>query len=856
MIKNSGKVWGLKNYINSVQIIDTDPLSKHYFRISEFPDRLGLGKNLVKLNANDQTLAPGSDIYIEFIDSNGNTLYHEIVDYVDSDKSRILAVYVYDDTPIGEFQAYIAGRSTWDNVTGKKIPYSNSSEDRNYLNNPNLIWYGTGIITPDRITDSRLFFVKEPTIRFTEITRNLKETPQASRFSSSVFSQYATLKIDSTSVPLQFANSLENKTTYKTDNTTENSPTLVGSVGNYTGKLSVPSVGGMTTVTLETRLSVDRKFTDAMVGGIITFNNININNDIPKDATNLSDFQNIPAYSASIVNVINNAQIEIYPPFVFSTSYRTSTGKRQISIKKFTCYGPSGSIGYYAWPPLSNTLVTQSFLQAEIKNLEPAVGYLDAINVSYKPFGSVGEFIDYGTITTQQQNLFIYTSSLSLTSVDGVKEASVGQFLNQTNINAIWRGLTSFTSPNPTLTATSSNILFGMHVSQSAIPDSLNYVLIRAEDQYNIAAISNTEYTLTFNTYCEHDSLVFAEPQLDVYISGSQIYREDITVKKKYLPKLSTFNLGEYIGPIVGSDRKIIKNKFDFIVKSGRKIIPRFVIRSGKWTISNVQLGPRYYPGYSPNYYRLLLPVDRIKKNTEYVFKFEYLDKLGQRANTNSKLYGIKFIGSAPEINLTDTPLILSSGSVNYTTHSIPMYDVANQKLINDHFIQAQDISATPQLFVNYGGKPITSKAVMAVMGFAQTDPDPHFEVTRNTDGNPLFAVSGSTIYIPNIAASSGGSALQITNQGRVYFVVSDENLKTEITNLPDNILNKILNIRPVSYKFIDGDKKEIGLLAQNIEQEFPEFVHEMPGGKTVDYAKLTAILIKAIQELYQKIIK
>ena len=45
-----------------------------------------------------------------------------------------------------------------------------------------------------------------------------------------------------------------------------------------------------------------------------------------------------------------------------------------------------------------------------------------------------------------------------------------------------------------------------------------------------------------------------------------------------------------------------------------------------------------------------------------------------------------------------------------------------------------------------------------------------------------------------------------------------------------------------------------MGLIAQEVENVFPEFISEFRGRKTVDYPKLSVILIKAAQELKQEV--
>ena len=85
----------------------------------------------------------------------------------------------------------------------------------------------------------------------------------------------------------------------------------------------------------------------------------------------------------------------------------------------------------------------------------------------------------------------------------------------------------------------------------------------------------------------------------------------------------------------------------------------------------------------------------------------------------------------------------------------------------------------------------------------------------------------------------------------------SDERLKTNIVDLDNTILDKLSNIRTVNYNLIGdtSNRYQVGFLAQNLEQYFPELVDTNSDGyKSVYYAQMTPILTKAIQEMNLKI--
>ena len=62
-------------------IVDTTPTSTKYFRVSDVPQVLQKGKNLLRITAHPTNLVPGSQIFVDVRDSNGNPIYYEIPDY-------------------------------------------------------------------------------------------------------------------------------------------------------------------------------------------------------------------------------------------------------------------------------------------------------------------------------------------------------------------------------------------------------------------------------------------------------------------------------------------------------------------------------------------------------------------------------------------------------------------------------------------------------------------------------------------------------------------------------------------------------------------------------------------------------
>ena len=86
--------------------------------------------------------------------------------------------------------------------------------------------------------------------------------------------------------------------------------------------------------------------------------------------------------------------------------------------------------------------------------------------------------------------------------------------------------------------------------------------------------------------------------------------------------------------------------------------------------------------------------------------------------------------------------------------------------------------------------------------------------------------------------------------------LTSDARYKTNITTLTD-ALEIILQLRGVKHDWVQNtvngkqfpQETTLGLIAQELEQHLPELVRtDVQGYKTVDYAKLSAVLIEAVK--------
>ena len=108
--------------------------------------------------------------------------------------------------------------------------------------------------------------------------------------------------------------------------------------------------------------------------------------------------------------------------------------------------------------------------------------------------------------------------------------------------------------------------------------------------------------------------------------------------------------------------------------------------------------------------------------------------------------------------------------------------------------------------------------------------------------------------------------ALRVTDDITAFYTSSDERLKTNIETI-ENSIGILKKIRGVRFNWnelaksinnnVDLEKKELGVIAQELENEIPEVLKEgLSGYKAVRYEKITPLLIECIKKQQEQIEK
>jgi len=320
-----------------VYIEDTSLTSEGYFGITEFPKYFGRGKNGVRVKPNRVTLRPGSQLYVEILDVNRQSVYYEIPDYEPGDLSRYISVWVYgerDDlynTPNGVGEIIICGIADRTD-SGEEIP----DEFKNIIN---IRWRRKIPITRTYRSESPIIFSNNelPTLSISE--------------SISSYLNFA----DENGQLLMVSQSVNETIVYSSDFSGENVFLTLPTTSSY-------------------------NFSSNLAGNKVYFNleNVTLSPTITSAEASAGLLKPI-SYTASVQSLVNSKKVRVSNPLTASVTTKFESIRRT-----FTSFS-TGSFTIEVPTTGSQTQFSQSLLHITLKDVNPIIGNVDKINVYIRP---------------------------------------------------------------------------------------------------------------------------------------------------------------------------------------------------------------------------------------------------------------------------------------------------------------------------------------------------------------------------------------------------------------------------------------------------------------------------------------
>jgi len=122
------------------------------------------------------------------------------------------------------------------------------------------------------------------------------------------------------------------------------------------------------------------------------------------------------------------------------------------------------------------------------------------------------------------------------------------------------------------------------------------------------------------------------------------------------------------------------------------------------------------------------------------------------------------------------------------------------------------------------------------------------------------FAVTNSTNnrVITSVDSSTGNAEANLTFDGSTL-TVNGTIVETSARQYKDNItslgteLHKVLELNPVSYTWKGEQRTQLGFIADEVSDIYPELLNETESG--IQYSKMVSVLTKAIQDLHEVVV-
>ena len=591
-----------------VLFVDQSLTSPDYFQITEFPTRLTAGKNLFKLRGHPSNLTTGGALGFEVLDYNGNPIYSEVIDYIDEDKSRVIAIYIYKDTSPGDCTITLVAEASV--IQGVPTPAE-------FQGQVNVRWSRTVAVNPLVPNVSEIIFENLPSVKIQEqvgvqLDRQYTEpdsiTDQAN---NTITTEDGTLLSTQTDTSItQFPTYAVGTAKFFISNQIQPTIELTSGVDDITTEdgITLQAQDGVTLIGTQTNNA--GLFVADMLGGTITINN-------PADPLPT------PSYPIALTPYVSTIKKILTPTTALLDSAYTVFSSQSIFPHTFNEFGDSAySISYEATPAYTETQNSQSFALIEIEGLEPATGDVSRTKVFTNNNGTIGTFELINDVELEETEIFVPSTSSLLPDV------SIGVFTSQSIIDTYWESHTYLSATEgiaPALTLTSTLLDSAVLIDSSADITANDHVLtFQTKDEYQGVFIATSSYKVTFDALgTRNASSNNQDPLISVYMSGSAFDYDSTDLFNQNLP----VKLGKRIGEIrsTSDSQRFDDQVFNFQTDNSGHGTIIFVVESGVWQIADIKTTTDNDPGYTPNYTRLKTFIETTHKiDNQISFKIEY----------------------------------------------------------------------------------------------------------------------------------------------------------------------------------------------------------------------------------------
>ena len=200
--------------------------------------------------------------------------------------------------------------------------------------------------------------------------------------------------------------------------------------------------------------------------------------------------------------------------------------------------------------------------------------------------------------------------------------------------------------------------------------------------------------------------------------------------------------------------------------------------------------------------------------------------------------------------------VVLKNGHVGIGTNADP---TSLQPQLDNRLVVGGNLAATGRVAI---GERISDTELHLYHGTSTAGSITNglkLENTGNNGNNWILYTVNSNGALSLYANGNGTAKGSFSNSTGAYVNSSSRNLKTDITDLPDHTVQRLMQLQPKNYRYIadDKQKKTLGFIAEDVAALFPELVETLDEeGKLlgINYAGFSVVAIQAIQQLMQRV--
>jgi hypothetical protein len=194
--------------------------------------------------------------------------------------------------------------------------------------------------------------------------------------------------------------------------------------------------------------------------------------------------------------------------------------------------------------------------------------------------------------------------------------------------------------------------------------------------------------------------------------------------------------------------------------------------------------------------------------------------------------------------------------TIKYSKDGIVWSNSSSGLFINEGFGVANNYSVLPdysakELNLYLKGQPVfltSTNQILATLSTIVINNTLYVDKTSNRVGINVAPNDNFTLDVNgNVRAST--VTVTGTCYAQLFVTVSDAIAKTNVREWTSSTIDTFSQIRPYSFNYIGG-VESIGLLAQEVEEVYPQLIQCSGSTKYVNYDGFVALLLKAVKEL------